>query len=205
MRAVVGRERSLARWLDVLPVYAGLQLDLTPFAEELVALGTPDHRLGVLPVKAAAIPELADDAATIADLSARLAAFGIPETIQHDDLHDGNVFLRNGSPLVFDWGDACVAHPFLSMSVTLEGLIAWGVDDVEGSEELAPYRAAYLAPFERYAPRAALEEALDLALRLGWVSRVLTTYAYAVTLEPPERERELAGVGPRVEMFRAKL
>jgi hypothetical protein len=49
------------------------------------------------------------------------------------------------------------------------------VDDVQGSESLGPYRDAYLAPFERYAPRAELEAGLDDALRLGWVSRVLAS------------------------------
>ena len=205
MREVVERERSLARWLGVLPVYAGLQIDLVPFADELLALGTPDHRLAVLPAKAAAIRELDEYGARIEELCVRLAAFDIPETIQHDDLHDGNVFLRAGLPLVFDWGDSCVAHPFLSMSVALEGLIAWGVDDVAGSEELAPYRDAYLTPFERYASRARLEEALDVALRLGWISRVLTTHAYAVTLDPPEREEALAGIPARIEMFLSRL
>ena len=125
--------------------------------------------------------------------------------MQHDDLHDAQVFLRDGRPLFFDWGDSCVAHPFLSMSVTLEGVIAWGVDDVQGSEDLAPYRAAYLAPYEAYAARPQLEEALDLALRLGWISRVLTIHSYAVTLDATEREQQLAGMRVRIEMFRAGL
>ena len=50
-----------------------------------------------------------------------LAAFGIPETIQHDDLHDGNVFVRDGRNLFFDWGDSCVSHPFHTLVVTLRG------------------------------------------------------------------------------------
>jgi hypothetical protein len=201
MREVVARERSLARWLDVLPVYAGLQIDLAPCADELLAVGTPDHRLAALPAQVAATPELAGHADRIDALCDRLAAPGIPETIQHDDLHDGNVFVRDGRPLIFDWGDACVAHPFLSMSVTLEGLIAWGIDDVEGSEDVTPYGAAYLARFERYAPRAELEEALDAALRLGWVSRVLTSHRLAAGLDPSVRHEELAGIPPRIAMF----
>jgi hypothetical protein len=181
LREVIERERDLRRWLGVLPVYAGLQIDVAAHADELLALRTPDHRLAALPAR---------------------AAHGIPETIQHDDLHDAQVFLRDGRPLFFDWGDACVAHPFLSMSVTLEGVIGWGVDDVQGSEDLAPYRAAYLAPFARYAPRPQLEAALDLALRLGWVSRAVTIHAYAMTLDPPERESQLEGMRVRIAMFR---
>ena len=205
MREVVERERDLGLWLDVLSRYAQLQLDLAPHANELLALGTPDHRLAILPARAAEIPELAEHVDAIAGLCARLAAVPIPETIQHDDLHDGNVFLRDGRPLFFDWGDSCVAHPFLSMSVTLEGLIAWGVDDVRDSEDLAPYRAAYLAPFAGHASQEDLADALDAALRLGWVSRVLTTHRYASTLDPSDRDEQLAGVAVRVEMFRAGL
>jgi hypothetical protein len=202
LREVIERERSLRRWLDVLPLYAGVQIDIAPHVDELLALGTPDHRLAALPAKAAEIPELREDLPAIEDLARRLAAHGIPETIQHDDFHDAQVFLRDGRPLIFDWGDACVAHPFLSMSVALEGVIAWGVDDVEDSEPLGPYRDAYLEPFERYAPRAELEDALDLALRLGWVCRVLTIYSYARTLDPPEREKEVSGMRVRIQMFR---
>jgi hypothetical protein len=52
---------------------------------------------------------------------------------------------------LMDWGDACISHPFFTLSVTLEGVIAWGLDDVEGSVDTAPFRDAYLAPFaDRY-------------------------------------------------------
>jgi aminoglycoside phosphotransferase (APT) family kinase protein len=175
LRDTLERERDLSRWLDVLPLYASLQIDLAPHAEELLRLGVPDRRPAVLAEQAAEVEELRDHLPRIEDLCARLAASGIPDTIQHDDLHDGQVFFRDGRPLVFDWGDAVVSHPFLSMSVTLEGGIDWGVDDIQGSEPLGPYRDAYLAPFERYAPRAELEASLDDALRLGWVSRVLAS------------------------------
>jgi hypothetical protein len=189
LRDLIARDRTLAPWLDVLPLYAGVQVDVAPHAERLLELGVPDRRLGVLPKQAAAIPELRQDLSRIEDMAERLAELGVPETIQHDDLHDGQVFVRDGRPLVFDWGDSVISHPFLTMAVTLEGVIAWGVDDIAHSEPLGPYRAAYLAPFARYAPREALEDALDLALRLGWVSRLLFA---APELEGPEhREARL--------------
>jgi hypothetical protein len=202
MREVIERERSLHRWLDVLPVYAGVQIDMARYADKVVALGVPDHRLAVLPERAAEIPELRDDLPAIEDFARRLAAYGIPETIQHDDLHDAQIFLKDNRPLIFDWGDSCVAHPFLSMSVPLEGVIGWGLDDVQGSEPLGAYRDAYLGAFDVYPPSDELEEALDIALRLGWISRVLTIYSYAWTLEPAARERELAGMRVRIKMYR---
>jgi Ser/Thr protein kinase RdoA (MazF antagonist) len=30
----------------------------------------------------------------------------VDRTLQHDDLHDGNVFVRDGRYLFFDWGTA---------------------------------------------------------------------------------------------------
>src|SRR5205085_8206388 len=49
-----------------------------------------------------------------------LRSSGIGSTVQHDDLHDANVLVREGQALVFDWGDASLAHPFLSLGVLLE-------------------------------------------------------------------------------------
>ena len=71
-----------------------------------------------------------------------------------------------------DWGDACISHPFFTLSVTLEGVIAWGLDDEENSEDIAPYRDAYLKPFaERYA--GDLVAAATTAIRLGWAARAV--------------------------------
>ncbi len=46
----------------------------------------------------------------VARLCRELSAYGIPETIQHDDLHNGNVFVREGRYVFFDWGASCVTH-----------------------------------------------------------------------------------------------
>jgi Ser/Thr protein kinase RdoA (MazF antagonist) len=108
----------------------------------------------------------------VRSLCEQLGAYGIPETIQHDDLHDGQVFMRENAELVMDWGDACVSHPFFTLSVTLEGVIAWGLDDEEDSEDIRPYRDAYLAPFAAQYD-GDLTSAVDLALRLGWACRAV--------------------------------
>jgi aminoglycoside phosphotransferase (APT) family kinase protein len=108
----------------------------------------------------------------VVELCDELATYGITETLQHDDLHDGQVFVRDGTHLVMDWGDACISHPFFTLSVTVEGGIAWGVDDVENSEDTEPYLRAYLAPYaERY--DGDLVAAARLATRLGWACRAV--------------------------------
>ena len=203
LRELVASERSLWRWLDVLPLYARLQLDAVPLVDELLAAGVPDLRLAVLPDHFEQILGAIDGGARYRPLvprvragCERLAAYGLPETIQHDDLHDAQVYVRDGRILLTDWGDAVISHPFFSMSVTLQGVIAWGVDDVEGSEDVAPYAASYLEPWG-----GGLEEALELALPLGWACRIVGVYDQARALDPAERPGFLDGLVARLEML----
>lgn len=179
LRDVVPEERSLARWYDVLEAYARVQLACEDDVDTLLALGLPDRRLHTLPDAYAALLAGLDDVdprlpgpGSVRDLCQQLGAFGIRETVQHDDLHDGQVFLGAGVHQVLDWGDACVSHPFFTLAVTLEGVISWGVDDEEDSEDLGPHLAAYLGPYEA-AYVGDLREAARLAMRLGWVCRAI--------------------------------
>jgi hypothetical protein len=182
LREVVAAERSLERWLDVLPATARIQLAMEPDVDALLALGVPDMRLATLPEGYAQLMDALDaedryrdGLARVVELGEELATFGIAETLQHDDLHDGQVFVRNGTHLVMDWGDACISHPFFTFSVTLEGGISWGIDDVENSEDTDPYLRAYLAPYaERY--DGDLVTASRLATRLGWACRAVNGY-----------------------------
>ena len=205
LRSIAERERSLDRWFDVLRLYAGVQLDLSDSVDKLLALGAPDMRLAVLPEKYEWLMDeidadqvFRDASPRVAELCHQLAAHGIPETIQHDDLHDGQVFVRDGRHLLLDWGDACISHPFFTLSVTLEGGLAWGLDDIEDSVDIAPFRDAYLAPYAAQydgdlveASRGDLIEASRLAIRLGWACRAVNGHI------PGEDYRTIA----RLRMF----
>ena len=217
LREVIAREKSLQRWLDVLPEYAQLQIDIAGDADELVDLGAPDRRLGTLGSQYEHLLDELDGFAEselgplraleprVSEMCDQLSSYGIPETIQHDDLHDGQVFVRDGAYLFFDWGDSCVSHPFFSMAVTLEGQLAWGLDDIEGSEDTRPFRDAYLEPFTRWASSSDLEEAQAIALRLGWICRALNWHRIASGLESPDREESLEGTELRLQLFRAGI
>lgn len=203
LREVVEQERSLERWHDVLGATARIQLAVTPDVPLLLAKGVPHHPLDRLADDYAAFVAAHDldarfreAAPLVADLSAQLASYGVAETVQHDDLHDGQVFLgrpETGTHLVLDWGDACVTHPFLTLAVTLLGVIAWGVDDVADSEDVAPYRDSYLVPFaEAYdVPVAHLAPAADLGARLGWACRAVNGHV----------EGDLDSTRTRLRMF----
>ncbi|HYG94770.1 MAG TPA: phosphotransferase [Nocardioides sp.] len=184
LREVVQEERSLDRWHDVLASVARIQLACEDAVPELLSIGVPDLRLSALPdAYARLVHELEVEerfrAATpyVSELCERLLATGIAETVQHDDLHDAQVFVRGGANLVMDWGDACVTHPFLALSVPLEGVIAWGVDDEdEPVVDTAPFRDAYLAVYAEAYPaldREDLVRAVEDAKRLGWACRAV--------------------------------
>ena len=82
--------------------------------------------------------------------------------------------------MFFDWGDSCVSHPFLTMSVTLEGVISLGLDDVENSVDLQPFRDAYLEPFTAVRGRGESSTPPSTPrCRLGWICRALTIEMYA--------------------------
>ena len=189
LREVSAREQSVDRWLDVLPLYAGLQLDLMADADELVARGAPDMRLRVLPdlyerlldelgdaLPAAQRAQLESATGRVEALAEELAGFGIRETIQHDDFHDGQVFVAGGGYRLLDWGDACVSHPFFTLAVTLGGFLSWGLDDVECSVEITPFRDAYLEPLRRGYGDRDLVRAATIALELGWVCRSVNAH-----------------------------
>jgi hypothetical protein len=218
LRELVAEERSLDRWLALLPLYARLQIESMREVDRFVAAGVPHRRLDDLPDEYASLLDEVrgldpEELARLRGLEPRvqemcdeLAELAIPDAIQHDDLHDGQVFFRNGDYVFADWGDSCVSHPFFSMSVTLEGQLAWGLDDIENSTDLRPFAAAYLEPFSSYGRTPELGSALATALRLGWVCRAINVQRWALALGPQDGAEHLdGGVALRLRAFLAGL
>ncbi len=206
LRELVHSSRDLYHWEALLPEYAELQLELASHVDDLLATGMPDQRLAALPAQLAAL--LADrDACMVgrddglaadehdrlrallpefAERCARLAGFAVPETIQHDDLHDGNVFVRDGRYLFFDWGDSCVSHPFHTLVVTMRAL-AHRLELPPGGPDVLHLRDAYLEPFGRCGSRAELVDAAELAHFTGTAARALSWYRFLAAREPEFR------------------
>ncbi|WP_267424101.1 MULTISPECIES: hypothetical protein [unclassified Curtobacterium] len=157
-----------ARWLEVMRHYAEVQWATEPAAaEDLVRAGVPDLRLSVLPDAAAEVvarwvPERPGFVPVLRDLAAELDELLPMATLEHGDLHDGNAFAAGAVP--FDWGDACVSHPFLSLLVA-------------GQQEVPGAMAAYLDTFFDE-PGAAedpdVQHIVGLATRLAVVPRALS-------------------------------
>jgi Phosphotransferase enzyme family len=172
------REHPIA-WAPLLRAYAQLQIAAVPHVARLLAAGAVDNRepdvdkllAYIAPATAAGLRGRLPE---VHERLERLAASPLPVTIEHNDLHDGNVFARDGHARILDWGDATVAHPFLTLTVEMDPAA----------------RDAYLAPWEELAARARLLQDVEdvLALRyllraVNWDRLVDLDFAFAKQVE----------------------
>lgn len=198
IRDVYSGDEFLRAWREVLPHYAQMQRAATPHVREILGFRTPDHRATALVAgldeAVAHEPSLSGDRADRITVDERralvglgpklsaalspLAALGIEDTLQHDDLHHGNVLVRDGRAVVFDWGDACVSQPFLTLAVTLR-FAAAATKRAPHDAPIVALRDAYLEPWSDVASAQELRYAAELGRRVGEVSRALTFYAVA--------------------------
>jgi hypothetical protein len=182
-------------WLDVLPLYAELQRDEAPHADDHLSHDVPDLRVATLPaiygdllgedlpLESGEIAELRRFAPRFEKLCSELAACDVPETIQHDDLHMNNVFAQHGELRVLDWGDSSVSHPFASLVVTFRFL--------EERNRLAPddrwfgwLRDAYLEPWG-----SGLTETFALAMHVGTFAHAIASVRQRVELTGRARDQ----------------
>ena len=184
----------LDAWLTILPRYAELQRSEAARAEEHLRAGIPDLRTETLPARyeerllTATLPLASDEltrlqifAPRFRELCASLEAFDVPPSVQHDDLHDANVFVAGGTYRVIDWGDASIGHPFGTLVVAFRVFAA--------TNELQPddawferLRDAYLEPWG-----ADVADAFDLAFQVGEFAHAIAWARQRDALPPDAR------------------
>lgn len=123
-------DASPQEWQDVVALAARVQRQVADRADVLVGAGLPDCSPASVPARyawlvdqLAALPadhpsHLPADAAdslrarsgVVEDAVQALLAAPLPASLQHGDLHPGNVFVVDGSMRFFDFGDAQWAH-----------------------------------------------------------------------------------------------
>lgn len=103
-----------------------------------------------------------------------------PDTLDHGDLHSGNVFVEDNSFRFFDWGDASITHPFLSIRVFWNSLYELLEEDTDENwmMKISEFRPTYLDMWKDYAPLNVLKRQLFLAEQVGCVYRALSWYLY---------------------------
>lgn len=168
--------------IDVLPralaLYAELQVGEIAHVDQLLAFGLRDLRLpvvaaayepfferdhGLTPAEVARLRSLAPRFRELCD---QLAALGLPASIQHDDLHQWNVFVRGNRVAIYDWGDSSVAFPLWSWLKVRRVSLDYAVDP-------EPFRAAYISGWTQFADEQRLRAALEVAVPTGMFAYAL--------------------------------
>ncbi|MFK4149236.1 phosphotransferase [Streptomyces sp. NPDC004065] len=170
-------------WEDVLRQYALVQRALVPHTDAIGRLGVPAARTAALPEVFDRLLEAVSAAGglrseerralhaqrpRLLQWCAELAAAGVPDTLDHADLHAGQLFRpAPGRFTFFDWGDASVGHPFRGLLVPARAAL-----ERHGPEVLPRLLDAYLEPWTGAGRTPAeLRRAVRPAWRLGALGR----------------------------------
>lgn len=207
--------KPMSDWSQILADYADLQIDLAGHMDEFLAQGTPGQQLARLPglyaeiladtqwllidqpdgLTSAEYERLAAASPQVAQMCRRLAGFAIPESLHHNDLHDGNIFVRNGRYLFFDWGDSSVSHPFFCLRtvfVSIENSFGLAEDD----PMFDTFSRAYLACWTQFETEANLSAAFALARKLWAISSAVKYHVFMNRIEDELFRNDFAGAVP---------
>ena len=218
LRAAIRPTRDIKPWEPVITRYAELQIGLVDHVSEILALGIPDHRPHVLPalyekllldeaslmidqekgLTSAEFQQLKDLTPRFEQICTTLTSFGIPDSLNHGDFHDGNVLLKNGRLTFFDWGDASLTHPFVSLRtffVSIENSLQ--LDEYTFTPEMTALLYRYLEPWQKFASKEKLMTAYRYSKPVASIAKTLAWHQTISRLEGSLRD-EYAWIVPEV-------
>ena len=220
LRSLLQADGDSSRWHTAGTQYAQMQIALADRSTALLDLGVFDRRLSQLPhlytnllrdreallidqepgLSSAEYNYLGKHTPEFGLLCQRLAAFGIPETLHHDDFHDNNIYVSGDQYTFADWGEACLAHPFFSMIIVL-GIAAYTLKLDDDDPFLAALLDTYLTQWQAYGSMSSLKEAYVLAQAVGAVNRALTWHRMMRFMSPEERAEQAASMTGWLQEF----
>ena len=192
LRDELKQNPDLSQWEIVLPIYGDLQFELAGSVKVLLGLGVPDRRLGSFPARFINILEDVDSLRIdqeggisaaehdqllklkdyVVDLCTSLMDIGIPDSLDHGDFHDGNIFHQDSRYVFFDWGDSSITHPFFSLRTTFVSIEnTLGLE--EGASEFNQLIDAYLKVWEPFEEQHNLRRGFAIAQRLWAIGSAL--------------------------------
>jgi aminoglycoside phosphotransferase (APT) family kinase protein len=139
-----------------------------------------------------------DMTARFEGICAELAAYGIPDSLNHGDFHDGNILLKDGDLTFFDWGDASVTHPFTSLRTFFVSIeIALDLEDYSFTPEMAELLDLYLEPFQKFASKDELLRAYEVSKPVASIVKALAWHQ-GITRMEGELRKEYAWIVPEL-------
>lgn len=187
-----------ALWTAALSAYGQMQRSTTADVGPLLAGGCIDRSLTRLAAQIEPLLQSAEVQTTLtADEIARLHAlapelrarcealdsYGLPTTLVHGDLHGGNIAIKDGRCTIFDWTDACIAHPFIDLPTMLEDIPQF-IPDPAAQTNL---RDSYLAQWSDYGSPDRLLAAWSLAAPLAALHQAVSYHGIITSIEASER------------------
>ena len=218
LRASIRPTKDIAPWKPVIARYAEVQIGLADHVTELLSLRLPDHRLSVLPalftelladeeslmidqekgLNSAEWGEVKDKTSGFEQICVELARYGIPESLNHGDFHDGNVLVKDGRITFFDWGDASVTHPFTTLRTFFVSIeIALDLEDYSFTPEMEELLDIYLDPFQKFASREELRRAYQVSKPVASIVKALAWHQGITRMEGSLRQ-EYAWIVPEL-------
>jgi hypothetical protein len=200
-----------ANWVRLARDAALLQRELVPHLADVIAVGasclapheTPAY-LAARVEQYAGLPDgdprrLGPDAAdrlrahlpVVRRWADQVAELGLPLTLNHNDLHENNVFDVDGRLRFFDFGDALVSEPLGILLIPLN-ILGERLQASADDPRLWRVADAALEVWSDLVPSAQLRAALPAALQLGRLGRVESW----VRCQPSLSDEQLAEWGP---------
>jgi tRNA A-37 threonylcarbamoyl transferase component Bud32 len=217
-------EDDIQHWLYILPIYAQLQKDLSNNLDKLVEIDVCKRRLENLPelyeellakteilainhhegISLSEYQSLQDKTNLFTSWCEQLAAFEIPQTLHHGDLHGSNIFINDGRYIFFDWGDSSISHPFFSIRDIYASLNRrFGLE--ENSFWFQQIKDCYLSSWVEYQSKERLEIAFELAEKISPIPDILRWLPVLVNMDKTTRNKYIGAVPKRLREFLGKV
>jgi hypothetical protein len=193
---------GIGHWTKILSKYASLQITLTEHIEELLSFGVRDRRLRALPdlyqeiladeswflidqpdgISRSEYRRLYEGSSKFTELCQELDGYRVPDSLHHNDLHDGNIFTNNGRVLFFDWGDSSVSHPFFSLRTVFVSIeYTFGLE--ENDPLINEFGVGYMERWTEFESLENLHRAYDIAKKIWSISTAVKYWTYLRQIE----------------------
>ena len=175
----LGAADSVDLWCDAMRALARVQIGFADDARVLEGMGLELRSTSVIPGTLRewsqdpvglglgyeaertekALRRLSPYFGLVDDLCALVDSAGLPRTLAHGDLDSGNIFVRNGVPVIMDWSDSSISNPLFDAVL---------IPQVSRNPDLA---VTYLEEWTEFAPSDRLEEAFEASKPIAALER----------------------------------
>ncbi len=192
----LGDSEDYQLWQQAISAYARLQIKTVSLSQEILSLGCLDRRLPQLISHCRQLADYLSDTPEretgisseqcrrwqqaiprLEEMAEKLDSFNIPYTLEHGDLHCGNIQVTDRGFVFFDWTDGSLAHPFFSLDPFLK-------EGPKNPEIRSRLLQAYLNVWREYLPGVDCTKAFNLSRVLALAHQTWSYHLIARSVEP---------------------